>query len=48
MATEELYADARRFDECMAQYNALKKRIPALEEEWLELSAKLEDAGSHA
>ena len=43
MASEELYADARRFDEAMAEYNALKKKIPALEEEWLDLSAKLEE-----
>ena len=43
MASEELYADAKRFDEAMAEYNALKKKIPALEEEWLDLSAKLEE-----
>ena len=42
MASEDLYADAKRFDEALAEYNALKKRIPALEEEWLELSEKLE------
>ena len=47
MASEELYADAKKFDEAMAEYNALKKKIPALEEEWLELSAKIED-GSDA
>ena len=47
MASEELYADAKRFDEAMAEYNALKKKIPALEEEWLDLSAKLEE-GSDA
>ena len=44
MASEELYADQERFDECLAEYNALKKKIPALEEEWLELSTKLEEA----
>ena len=44
MASEELYADQKRFDECLAEYNALKKKIPALEEEWLELSTKLEEA----
>ncbi|MFZ2755992.1 MAG: ABC transporter ATP-binding protein, partial [Atopobiaceae bacterium] len=44
MATEELYADSARFDACMKEYNALKKRIPSLEEEWLELSAALEEA----
>ena len=46
MASEELYADAKRFDEAMAEYNALKKKIPALEEEWLELSTALEEAQS--
>ena len=35
MASEELYADADRFDQCMREYNALSKKIPALEEEWL-------------
>ena len=46
MASEELYADAKKFDEAMAEYNALKKKIPALEEEWLELSTALEEAQS--
>ena len=46
MASEELYADAKKFDEAMAEYNALKKNIPALEEEWLELSTALEEAQS--
>ncbi|MCI1665338.1 MAG: ABC-F family ATP-binding cassette domain-containing protein [Atopobiaceae bacterium] len=43
MADESLYADAERFDSCMKEYNALKKSIPALEEEWLELSQRLEE-----
>ena len=43
MASEELYADQNKFDEALAEYNALKKKIPALEEEWLELSAKIEE-----
>ena len=43
MASEELYADQKRFDEALAEYNGLKKRIPGLEEEWLELSAKMEE-----
>lgn len=46
MASEELYADAKKFDEAMAEYNALKKKIPALEDEWLELSTALEEAQS--
>ena len=44
MADEELYNDAKRFDECMAEYNALSKKIPALEQEWLELTETLEGA----
>ena len=48
MASEELYADAKKFDAALAEYNALKKKIPALEEEWLELSEKLEEAKQHA
>ena len=44
MASEELYADQTRFDSCMQEYNALKQKIPALEEEWLELSTILEEA----
>ncbi|MBM6774136.1 ATP-binding cassette domain-containing protein [Olsenella profusa] len=44
MADEGLYNDAKRFDECMSEYAALSKKIPALESEWLELSEKLEAA----
>lgn len=44
MATEDLYADADKFDAAMREYNALKKKIPSLEDEWLELSTKLEEA----
>lgn len=43
MASEELYADAKRFDTCLREYNALSKKIPALEEEWLELTEKIEE-----
>ena len=42
MASEELYANADEFDRCMKEYNALAKKIPALEEEWLELSERVE------
>lgn len=42
MADESLYADKQRFDECLAEYNELKVRIPKLEAEWLELSATIE------
>ena len=44
MATEELYNDAKRLDECMTEYAALSKKVPALEQEWLELTEKLEEA----
>ena len=43
MASEELYADADRFDQAMREYNALSAKIPALEEEWLELMAIIEE-----
>ncbi len=42
MATEELYADAARFDDAMREYSALKKKLPVVEEEWLELSEEIE------
>ena len=42
MADEGLYTDPQKFDECMAEYQALSKKIPALEAEWLELSEKME------
>lgn len=44
MADEGLYNDAKRFDECMSEYAALSKTVPALETEWLELTEKLEAA----
>ena len=42
MADEALYNDSQKFDDCMAEYQALSKKIPALEAEWLELSEKME------
>ena len=42
MADEALYNNPQKFDECMAEYQALSKKIPALEAEWLELSEKME------
>ena len=42
MADEAFYNDPQKFDECMAEYQALSKKIPALEAEWLELSEKME------
>ena len=44
MASEELYADADKFDRAMKEYEALSKKIPKLEEEWLELTSKIEEA----
>ena len=46
MADQELYNDAKRFDECMSEYAALSKKIPALEQEWLELTERLEEEGA--
>lgn len=43
MASEELYADQERFNAALAEYNELKKAIPALENEWLELSTTIEE-----
>ncbi|MDO4538694.1 MAG: ABC-F family ATP-binding cassette domain-containing protein, partial [Coriobacteriales bacterium] len=42
MASEELYNDADAFDQAMREYTALSKKIPLLEEEWLELTEKME------
>lgn len=43
MASEELYADQERFNAALVEYNELKKAIPALEDEWLELSTTIEE-----
>lgn len=43
MASEELYADQDKFNAALAEYNELKQRLPALEDEWLELSATIEE-----
>lgn len=42
MADENLYNDGAKFNQCLTEYNALAQKIPALEQEWLELSEKLE------
>ncbi|MBR3226448.1 MAG: ATP-binding cassette domain-containing protein [Atopobiaceae bacterium] len=42
MASEELYNDTNAFDKAMKEYTALSKKIPSLEEEWLELTEKME------
>ena len=46
MADESLYNDSAKFDECMKEYTALSKKIPALEEEWMELTEKIEAANA--
>ncbi len=43
MASEELYADQDAFAAALAEYNGLKQELPALEDEWLELSATIEE-----
>ena len=47
MASEELYADQDRFQAALTEYNDLKREIPALEDEWLELSAEIEEEMNH-
>ena len=43
MATEELYEDSDAFDKAMREYTSLSKKIPILEEEWFELTEKIEE-----
>ncbi|WP_019238559.1 MULTISPECIES: ABC-F family ATP-binding cassette domain-containing protein [Enorma] len=47
MASEELYADQARFNEALGEYNSLKQELPALEDEWLELSETIEEEMAH-
>ena len=42
MSSDELYADKAAFDKAMAEYSALKPKIGKLEEEWMELSERIE------
>jgi ATP-binding cassette subfamily F protein 3 len=42
MADESLYADKEAFDKAMGEYTQLKQHIPALEDEWMTLSDKIE------
>ena len=46
MASEELYADQEKFNQALMEYNGLKKELPALEDEWLELSTTIEEETS--
>ena len=47
MASDELYANPSKFEAAMDEYTSLKKKIPLLEEEWLNLSEEIEEATSH-
>ena len=42
MAEPDFYTDKGAFDAALAEYTALKKRIPELEEEWISLSEAIE------
>jgi ATP-binding cassette subfamily F protein 3 len=42
MADEKLYQDKEAFDKTLTEYHALRKRIPRLEEEWFEISQRIE------
>ena len=42
MAEQSLYDDKEKFEQAMSEYNELKARIPALEQEWMELVATIE------
>ncbi len=44
MASQELYNDQARFTQALQEYEALSRRIPELEAEWLELTEQLEKA----
>jgi ATP-binding cassette subfamily F protein 3 len=42
MAQPDLYADRAAFEVALAEYTGLKTRLPALEEEWIELTEEIE------
>jgi uncharacterized protein YceH (UPF0502 family) len=42
MADPAFYSDKSVFDTAIAEFNALKARIPVLEEEWVSLSQRFE------
>ncbi|MDP2180980.1 MAG: ABC-F family ATP-binding cassette domain-containing protein [Actinomycetota bacterium] len=43
MAHPEFYADREAFDAAMAEFQALKQRMPGLEGEWVSLSEEIEE-----
>jgi ATP-binding cassette subfamily F protein 3 len=42
MADEELYQDKDAFDATLTEYHELRRRIPRLEEEWFEITQRIE------
>ncbi len=48
MAQPDLYADQAAFDAALAEYTALKSRMPALEDEWMSLTDEIERLASEA
>jgi ATP-binding cassette subfamily F protein 3 len=42
MADEKLYQDKEAFDATLTEYHSLRKRIPRLEEEWFEITQRIE------
>ena len=45
MADEALYQDKTAFNQALKEYQELKQRIPHLEAEWFDLTARIESAG---
>ena len=43
MADETLYADKDKFNAALAEFNEIKVRMQADEEEWLKISTQIED-----
>lgn len=43
MADPNFYSDKQAFEAAVAEYAVVKSRLPVLEEEWLDLSAQIED-----
>ena len=48
MASPDLYADPAAFEAALAEYNALKVRLPVLEEEWIVLTDEIERLAADA
>jgi ATP-binding cassette subfamily F protein 3 len=48
MASPDLYADPAAFEAALAEYNALKARLPVLEEEWILLTEEIDRLAADA